>query len=216
MIIKQIPMEHPVFANCYFMTDDKKTQAAIVDPGWCYQSVTDAIAEAKENGIPVKYILFTHGHFDHVMGAAEVRELTGAQAVIHEADKLCLSDPEKSLASENMPMKQKCLDADITVDDGDGLYLGDEKITVMHTPGHTVGSVCYILEKDRAIFSGDTLFCMTVGRTDFAGGSEKELENSLRKLVALDGDYLIYPGHNRETTLNHERTRNRFIRRMDF
>ena len=94
------------------------------------------------------------------------------------------------------------------------MQLGDEKIKVMHTPGHTSGSVCFILENDRTIISGDTLFCRTVGRTDFADGSDEEMYKSIKKLISLDGDYRVLPGHNRETTLDSERTRNIYIRRM--
>ncbi len=208
-------MEHPVFANCYILTDDKNTEAAIVDPGWFYPSTEKAVKDAESRGAKLKYILLTHGHFDHIMGVADLKERTGARVAIHALDADKLTDPNKSLAAENMPMPQKCVEADIILNDGDELFLGEEKISVMNTPGHTPGGVCYIIENQRAIMSGDTLFCMTVGRTDFDGGDVFELLKSLKKLVALDGDYDVYPGHNRATTLNNERTRNRFIRRME-
>ncbi len=215
MKIENIPMEHPVFANCYILTDDKNTEAAIVDPGWFYPSTEKAVKDAEVRGAKLKYILLTHGHFDHIMGVADLKERTGAKIAIHALDADKLTNPDKSLAAENMPMPQKCTEADILLNDGDELFLGEEKISVMGTPGHTPGGVCYIMEKQRAIMSGDTLFCMTVGRTDFEGGDVFELLKSLKKLVALDGDYDVYPGHNRATTLENERTRNRFIRRME-
>ena len=100
------------------------------------------------------------------------------------------------------------------INDGDKIVFDGFEIDVMHTPGHTMGSVCYIVENDRVLISGDTLFCMTAGRTDLYGGNEEMMIESLKKLIALEGDYRVLPGHNRETTLERERTRNWYIRRM--
>lgn len=207
----QIQLEHEIFANCYLLVDEATNQAAIVDPGWYGDIIKEVLA--KEN-INLHYILLTHGHFDHVSGVYGLQKDTGAAVVIHNCDREHLLDPKKSLAEGNFPEPHQPVSADIIIEDGDIIMLGETEIKVMSTPGHTNGSVCYIVEKDRVIFSGDTLFCMTAGRTDFFDGSEEKMINSLKKLIMLDGDYRVLPGHNRETTLERERTRNWYIRRM--
>ncbi len=210
MKITQIQMEHEIFANCYLIEDEETGESAIIDAGWFERSIPAVLSE----NIKLKYILLTHGHFDHILGVDGLKKATDADVVIHKNDEEHLIDPKKSLADGNFPEPQTPVNADITVCDGDVLTLGKNEIRVMHTPGHTRGSVCYILENERAIFTGDTLFCMTAGRTDFFDGSEADLNESLKKLVALDGDYKIYPGHSKDTTLERERTRNWYIRRM--
>lgn len=212
MKITKVQLEHEIFANCYLLVDEASGEAAVADPGFYGDNLKNAIKE--QGNITIKYILLTHGHFDHIFGVPGLKEASGAKVVIHENDAGHLLDPKKSLSEGNMPEPQIPVNADITVKDGDILTLGDESVKVMHTPGHTRGSVCYILENDRTILSGDTLFCMTAGRTDFWDGSDEEMIKSLKKLVALDGDYRVLPGHNRETTLESERKRNWYIRRM--
>lgn len=211
MKVKQIQLEYEIFANCYLIVDEKTGEAAIVDPAW-YGDAIKSVLES--NNISLKYVLLTHGHFDHILGAYGLQKEEGAKVVIHKNDADHLIDPKKSLCEGNFPEPQYPVSADITVKDGDVLTLGEEEIKVMHTPGHTMGSVCYILENDRIIISGDTLFCMTAGRTDFFDGSDELMVESLKRLIALDGDYSVLPGHNRATTLESERKRNWYIRRM--
>ncbi len=211
MRIIQIQLEHEIFANCYMLIDEATNDAAIIDPGWYGDIIKNTLA--KEN-VNLKYVLLTHGHFDHVSGVYGLQKEEGAEVVIHPSDREHLLDPKKSLAEGNFPEPHQPVTADILVEDGDVIMLGNSPIKVMHTPGHTNGSVCYILEDDRVIFSGDTLFCMTAGRTDFWDGSDEKMIASLKRLIALDGDYKVYAGHSRETTLERERTRNWYIRRM--
>ena len=211
MRIIQIQLEHEIFANCYMLIDEATNDAAIIDPGWYGDIIKNTLA--KEN-VNLKYVLLTHGHFDHVSGVYGLQKEEGAEVVIHPSDREHLLDPKKSLAEGNFPEPHQPVTADILVEDGDVIMLGSSPIKVMHTPGHTNGSVCYILEDDRVIFSGDTLFCMTAGRTDFWDGSDEKMIASLKRLIALDGDYKVYAGHSRETTLERERTRNWYIRRM--
>ena len=211
MKITKLQLEHEIFSNCYLLVDEESGEAAIVDPAWCGDVVKNAL---DGENITLKYVLLTHGHFDHIFGVYGLQTERGAKVVIHSKDAGHLLDPKKSLAEGNFPEKQYPVIADILIKDGDVLKLGNEEIKVMSTPGHTEGSVCYILEKDRVIISGDTLFCMTAGRTDFPGGSDEKMIESLKRLIALDGDYRVLPGHNRETTLESERKRNWYIRRM--
>lgn len=212
MRIELIPLGHEIFANCYLLIDEKSGDSALIDPGWYGKEAEKFVYS--HGDINLKYILLTHGHFDHILGVHGFKQASGAAVAIHSADADKLTDPVKSLCEGHFPKSQTPVNADILLKDGDTVQLGDEKIKVMHTPGHTSGSVCFILENDRTIISGDTLFCRTVGRTDFADGSDEEMYKSIKKLISLDGDYRVLPGHNRETTLDSERTRNIYIRRM--
>ncbi len=193
--------------NCYILTDEKTGHSAVVDPGICLPVLEEEIKKSD-----VKYILLTHGHFDHIWGVKDVKEKTGAKVVISESDAKCLGDNEYNLC-QDVGIKMNVTEADITVKDGDVIDLGDERITVLSTPGHTDGSVCYLCENSRIMLSGDTLFCLTCGRTDMLGGDSEKMRQSLIKLKNLEGDYRILPGHNRETTLNNERVRNRYMKR---
>ena len=209
MIIRRLDTGYGMMANTYLLLDEKSGEAAVIDPGLFTGEVESAAGEYN-----IKYILLTHGHFDHIIGAYALRQATGAAAAIHTLDAPCLYDSKKSLADDVERITQQPFNADVLFNDGDCFYLGENEIKVMHTPGHTQGSVCFIIESERTILTGDTLFCLTVGRTDFAGSSAKALVESVKKLIALDGDYRVLPGHNRETTLESERIRNRFIRHM--
>lgn len=206
--IKVMPLG-PISANCYILTDKKSRESAVIDPGDFNEALKNAVKD-----LNIKYILLTHGHFDHILGVCGLKEFTGAKVLIHKRDGDCLSDENKSLCSWECPGKQKKMSADILLSDNDKISIGDAVLRVMHTPGHTKGGVCYIDEKDKLIFSGDTLFCLSAGRTDFPGGSTKELFESLKRLRDLPGDYTVCPGHNKATTLDFERKNNRYMRAL--
>lgn len=188
--------------NCYFLTGKDESKCVIVDPGANPQLLLDKL---KENGQTLSYIILTHGHFDHLLALQELRDATGAPLYIHEADNEMLLDPKKSLTTYvNIETPQK--GAEYFFKDGDILDVGGEELRVMHTPGHTPGSCCFINGTD--MISGDTLFREGNGRYDLWGGSYKDLRASLLKIAALEGDYKIYPGHGPSTTLEHEKTNN--------
>ena len=190
--------------NCSLIIDEKTNQSALVDCNEFSQKMIDMIGDTD-----LKYILLTHGHFDHIIGVKSVKEKYGAQVVISKEDEPMLNSSKLSLAVFcNAP--QNNVDADIIVKDGDEITLGETKIKVMATPGHTSGSVCYIAEN--CIFSGDTLFYCSCGRTDFPSGSPEQIMSSLQKLKALDGDYKVYTGHNNLTTLDFERKNNPYMK----
>ena len=198
----------PLGTNCYIIKADNG-EAAVMDP----TSFGPALRRAlEEEGISeLKYILLTHGHFDHITGADKLRTAFGGKIAIHRLDAPCLESSNESRAADfGYPFK--AFKEDIILEDGAKLSFGDGEIEVIHTPGHTVGSVCFKIGD--SLFTGDTLFRMSIGRTDFPGGSDELMIASLKRLVALDGNYRVLPGHNRETTLESERTRNWYIRRM--
>ena len=188
--------------NTYIVTDEETGETAIVDPALGEEALIEKVKDKN-----VKYLLITHGHFDHIGGVNFVKERTGAKAVIHKDEEEMLCDSKKNLGNDDTPIY-----AEIIVEDGIELLLGNSKIKVMHTPGHTKGGVCYIFEDDRVIFSGDTLFYLTVGRTDLYGGDARTELMSLARISELEGDYKVYPGHDQSTTLNFEREHNRYMR----
>lgn len=196
-----------VYANCYILKDEESGEALVVDPG-CYNKRLEAML--KNEGITsLCYILLTHGHFDHISGVGDLQNSFGGKIVIHLEDAPCLHNRDESLASK-FHFSQNEAKADIVLDGGEELPFGKYKIKVLHTPGHTKGSVCYIV--DDIMFSGDTLFKDTVGRTDFPGGSYSEMMDSMKKLAALESDFTVYPGHDVSTTLEREKRYNPYMK----
>ncbi len=202
LILKSIKLSC-MQTNCYLVFDSEKKNALVVDPGEYNQALENML---KENKIEkLDYILLTHGHFDHILGTKKLSDNFGGKIVIHKDDEICLRDKTYSLSSPYASGEAVCK-ADILVADGDKLPFASRDITVIHTPGHTKGGVCYLLEN--MLFSGDTLFKGTVGRSDFPGGDYKTLLSSAAKLTRLEGNYNVYPGHEDFTTLEEERWSN--------
>ncbi len=200
-------MEDGFTTNTYIVTDRETGETAVVDPSLSEEKLIEKLKD--EN---VKYILLTHGHFDHIGGVNLVKEKTGAKVVIHKEDEEMLCDGDKNEFKRSYGYDMPPIYADILVEDGSEIMLGNSRITVLHTPGHTKGGVCYVLHDDHILFSGDTLFRLTAGRTDLYGGDARTELLSLLKIGDLEGDYTVYPGHDDATTLDFERKYNRYMR----
>lgn len=190
--------------NCYIVWDENTNEAAIIDP-----SNIKPLAFIKENGLKLKYIILTHCHFDHIGGVRETANETGAKVAIHEQDAEGLVNNDLNLGTDfNRDFTQG--NADILLKDGDALEVGTLKLTILHTPGHTKGGICILA--DEVLFSGDTLFWGSMGRSDFPGGNGAELIRSIKtKLMALDDKTRVYPGHGESTTIGEERRNNPYL-----
>lgn len=201
----------PLGVNCYIVHEEGKSEAAVIDPGGSEDAVWQHI---ESKGLEVRAILNTHAHADHIGAIDFLREKTGAKLYIHEADAPMLLDAGKNLSAfMGAPIVTR--PADVLLKGGEVLEIGGMKFTVLHTPGHSPGGVCYLME-DR-VFSGDTLFAESVGRTDFPGSSAKDLLTSVQeKLMTLPDEIAVYCGHGPETTIGHERKYNPYINGFGF
>ena len=180
----------PIGTNCYFLQDEESGLMAIIDPGDDWERILHQVKKAEGE---VKYILLTHGHYDHTTAVPDlVKALPGVQVYIHQL----------------FPLAAQVKDLN-NYDEGDTLSLGSLTIEVLHTPGHSKGSVT--LKVGDVLFTGDTLFCGSCGRTDLRGGSYEEIMASLKRLGELEGDFHVCPGHDRTSTLERERKYNPFL-----
>ncbi len=197
----------PLDVNCYVLWEDDGA-CILIDPAEA-APVWDYLSTYRLN---CTHILLTHGHFDHIGGVAALAQKTGAPVLIHREDRNMLISDIESLGVM-MNFHNTPVSADRLLEGGDVIEACDTKLRVIHTPGHTRGSVCYLEEGTRVLFTGDTIFRLGAGRADFPGSDEQDLYRSIvDKLFSLPGDYTLYPGHNRTTTLDVERERNTFIR----
>lgn len=209
MIIRQIEVGNfSIFS--YLVADEQAKEGLFIDPSADHDLL---LKEAKAHDLTIKYIVNTHCHIDHSMGNREMAERTGAKVVIHEADAAGLLDTPPDIL--DMFGAEEPPPADILVADGNLIRIGGIALKVIHTPGHTPGGMCLYL--DGMVFTGDTLFVGSVGRTDFPGGSYAELEYSIRsKLYTLPGDTVVLPGHNYgmspTSTVERERRSNAVVR----
>ena len=198
----------PYGTNCWLLTDPESGEAAAVDCALYDEAYRRMLRDAGVTRL--KYILLTHGHFDHVCGVAPLRDACGGEVCISAGDAACLTDENESLnAVQRFAVQAPCA-PDRILREGDALSLGGETVRVLDTPGHTRGSLCFLTAD--ALFSGDTLFRLSMGRTDLPGGSTRQLFASLRRLGALEGDYDVCPGHGEPTTLAFEKRYNRYLR----
>lgn len=197
--------------NCYIIKDKDTSRIAIIDPGYKSKKIESIVEQHKDE---IEYILLTHGHFDHIFEANKYRKITNAKILIGSEEDEFTKNNKLNLSSVYFRRKQDLFSADILLKDGETIKLGNTEIKAMHTPGHTKGGLCYVI--DNLIFSGDTLMKETIGRTDFVTGSFEEMKKSLKKISLLKGEFIIYPGHGRETTLSYEKSTNIYLRDLDY
>ncbi|MCH5298375.1 MAG: MBL fold metallo-hydrolase [Ruminococcus sp.] len=199
-----------LFTNCYLLTDIDTDNMAVVDPGAKSEKLISAINSAKGE---LKYVILTHGHYDHIGYAKKLADLYGAKIVCGSKSSDFFNDNILNHSAFHDDFDDiKPFFGDIILSDGDTFNLGNTEITYISTPGHTIDSGCYIF--DNNIIAGDTLFCESYGRTDLPTGNDMDMINSIKRLKNLEGDYNVLPGHGNLSTLDHERKYNPLMRRL--
>jgi hydroxyacylglutathione hydrolase len=205
-MIHEIVAVGPLQCNCHILADEASKEAVIVDPG---DDADEILRRVK--GYTVRSLLHTHCHFDHMTATGKVAEATGAEILIHKADKAYYDSLADQYRMFGMPRRvDDPLPVRRFLKDGDRIEFGKHALQVIHTPGHTQGSCCFHTEG--LVLSGDTLFCRGIGRTDLPGGNaEEELESIRKRLFTLDPETAVFPGHGPETRIADERTENPFL-----
>ena len=207
MIFKTLPVGD-LQANCYLVGCEETKEAVVIDPGGSEEAVLKMIREA---GVKVTAIVNTHAHCDHIGANARIHEVTGAPIAIHESEATFLTDPALNGSAFFYATPMLSPPADRLLHDGDGIEIGSEMLTVLHTPGHSPGGISLVLAD--CVFTGDTLFRASIGRTDLPGGSYETLMHSIREgLMALDDDVRVYPGHGAVSTIGWERRHNPWVK----
>ncbi len=203
MIIKTFQLGL-IGTNSYLLIDEQSKDAVIIDVGGDFHDIEEAV---KNYNAHLKYILNTHGHFDHILGEKAAQQAFNIPVYIHENDKQLVDNLPEQLTRFGFVNNAEPPENVKTFTDKDSFKIGQLEIKIIHTPGHTPGSVCFLAGKN--LFSGDTLFYTSVGRTDFEGGSFAQLSNSItEKLFKLDDDITVYPGHDSKTTIGYEKKYN--------
>ena len=195
-------------ANCFLVYDPVSGEAALFDPS---VSKDDLDAVLSDRKLTLKYLILTHGHYDHMITVNEIREsYPDALTAISEGDALCFSDPVRSCAAFFSVPDFRVAPPELQLRDGDAITLGEEEIKVLATPGHTPGCLCFVFGSN--MITGDTIFCGTVGRSDLPAGDPDVLFLSLTKLKSMETDYTLYPGHGENTTLFYEKAHNPYLK----
>ncbi len=203
MILKKLEVG-PFASNCYIVGAESAKEGMIVDPGAEAEKILKSVRELK---LDIKLIVLTHGHIDHINALSKVKAGTGAEVAIHADDAGLLKEPPMNLM---FGFSQQSLAPNRLLKGGDSIDFGDMRFLVLHTPGHSQGSICLL--GHGVVFSGDTLFNYGIGRYDLPGGSYSQLMDSLHtKLMVLPDDTIVYPGHGPDTTIGDERQGNSFL-----
>lgn len=203
--IKQVVLG-PLETNCYFLRDTETGDVLVVDPAWYDPTLERQVEEVGAEN--VRGILLTHCHFDHMMGVARLQKKTGAPVFLPAQESHFPADPSLTLAYM-VPGGLEPFETSGLVTEGRPVAAGSLSLRPIHTPGHTIGSHCFVIGD--ILIAGDTLFCGSVGRTDHPTGNTAMIMRSVRRLAELPGDYRVFPGHGPTTTLNNERRRNPYL-----
>lgn len=205
MILKELKINTWIggLTNCYIIFDKKSKETMVIDPAGDVDKIVDMVQNILKGNL--KYIYLTHCHADHIAGVTELKNQCGGVVLIHRLDSEGLNNVNINLSTiiDLTPIE---LEADSRIDDGDLIHLGELELKVIHTPGHTKGSTSLYCEKEKCIFSGDTMFRGTWGRTDVPTGNMEEIMNSIsNKLLKLPDDTIVYPGHGKATMIKEEK-----------
>ncbi|MBS7640458.1 MAG: MBL fold metallo-hydrolase [Candidatus Bathyarchaeia archaeon] len=201
----------PISTNCYIVACERSGEAIVIDPGFNRSDEGVVLEKIHDLKLSVKCIVNTHGHVDHISGNMKLKRETGASIMIHTYDADMLVDPIRN-GSIMMGLNVVSPPPDIMLQDGDEIKVGELRVKVLHTPGHTPGSISLYIEEERVVFTGDTLFAGSIGRTDFPGSSYEKIMLSIReRLLSLPDDTRVYPGHGPWTTIGIERRENPFL-----
>jgi glyoxylase-like metal-dependent hydrolase (beta-lactamase superfamily II) len=207
MIHKILPVG-PLQCNCSIIGDETTHEAMVIDPG---DNIDDILAVLREQKLQVKQIVITHAHIDHVGGAMKLRAQTGAPILLNQNDYALLKMLDLQATWLGMAAPGE-VTIEASVADGDSLQTGSLKANVLHTPGHTEGSICLYFPAEKLLIAGDTLFARSIGRTDLPGGSYEKIMRSLHgRVMTLPDETVVIPGHGRGTTIGEEREENPFL-----
>lgn len=196
-------------SNCWLVIDEVSAEAVVIDPSPEIDRIKSALADREVN---LEYIFLTHGHFDHMTSCDTLRDFSDAPLCVHREDAVCLVNSEYNAYRKFMADDLTFRPADILIEEGDTFKFGSLEVSLIHTPGHTKGSVCYFIGD--CMFTGDTLFDGGVGRCDLPGGSMESLIESLKKIKSIGRDYKIFTGHGSNTTLEKQKAFNVYLKNI--